>query len=126
MFKQFRYVLHMPLWRVISTLLCVILVFNLFYIGAKPVAVGLFQPPLDKVAHFCTFALITLLLWIGLLRRRPWLLIGIASAVGAVDEIHQIFLPGRSAGFDDFATDVLAVVVTTLVLMWQSVRVNPP
>ena len=116
----------MPFWRVLSTLLCVILVFNLFYIGAKPVAVGLFQPPMDKVAHFCTFALITILLWIGLLRRRPWLLICIASAIGAADEIHQIFLPGRSAGFDDFATDALAVVVMTVVLMWQTTRVNLP
>ena len=95
-----------------------IVVFNLFYLGAKPVAVGLFVPPMDKIAHFATFSLITALLWIGWLRGRPWTLVFLASAIGGGDEIHQISLPGRSAGFDDFAADVIAVILTTILLMW--------
>jgi hypothetical protein len=92
------------------------LVTCLFWLGAKPVAVGLFQPPLDKVAHFATFGLIASLLWLSVLRGKPWLVIALVSAVGAADEFHQIFLPGRSAGLDDLAADVFAAVVITSLL----------
>lgn len=105
-------------WRVLSTLLCAFVVFNLFYLGSKPVAVGLFQPPMDKVAHFATFSLITTLLWVGALRGRPWMLGMIASLIAAADEMHQLILPGRSAGFDDLAADLMAVAFTILLLDW--------
>lgn len=107
-------------WRLISTLICVLVVFNLFYLGAKPIAVGLFAPPMDKVAHFVTFSMIAALLWAGLLRGRPWLLVILACAIAGADEIHQIYLPGRAAGFDDFAADAVAVILTTLLLVWRN------
>ena len=77
---------------------------------------GLFPAPLDKVAHFATFGLIASLLWLSVLRGKPWLVIAIVSAVGAADEFHQIFLPGRSAGLDDLAADIFAAVVITSLL----------
>jgi VanZ family protein len=33
--------------------------------------------------------------------------VALLAAVGATDEIHQIFIPGRKAGLDDFAASVL-------------------
>jgi VanZ family protein len=99
-----------------------LMLFSLFYLGGKPMAVGLFRPPLDKFAHFATFSLMTALLWVALFRDRPWWLAAIVSCVGAADEIHQIFLPGRTAGVDDFATDVLAAVLTSLLLVWVGGR----
>lgn len=87
------------------------LVTSLFWLGAKPVAVGLFPAPLDKVAHFATFGLIAALLWLSTQRGHPLLAIAIVSAIGAADEFHQRFLPGRSAGLDDLAADILAAVV---------------
>ena len=88
----------------------------LFWLGAKPIAVGLFPAPLDKVAHFATFGLIASLLWLSALRGRPLLVIAIVGAVGAADEFHQIFLPGRSAGLDDLAADVFAALVIASLL----------
>lgn len=35
------------------------------------------------------------------------LVIALALLVGAVDEIHQSFLPGRVAGLDDWLADVV-------------------
>lgn len=105
-------------WGTVCTLIGAGMVFNLFYFGAQPVAVGLFDPPVDKIAHFFTFALITVLLWMGALRGRPWLLFAVATAIGALDEYWQLYLPGRSAGLDDFGIDVAAVVTTTLLLVW--------
>jgi hypothetical protein len=88
----------------------------LFWLGAKPIAVGLFPAPLDKIAHFTTFGLLACMLWLSILRGRPLWVIAIVSAVGAADEYHQIFLPGRSAGLDDLAADVFAAVVIASLL----------
>lgn len=106
--------------RAISTLVCVVIVANLFYLGSKPVAVGLFPSPIDKVAHFATFALIAALLGFGLLRHRPWVLLIVASSIAGADEIHQMFLPGRSADILDFLTDIVAIGLVALVFRLKS------
>ena len=87
------------------------LIVSLFWVGAEPIAVGLFPGPVDKVAHFATFGLITALLWLSFQRGHPLLVIAIVSATGAADEFHQRFLPGRSASLEDLATDILAAIV---------------
>lgn len=99
-----------------------LLVGGLFWIGAMPIAVGLFPEPLDKVAHFATFSMIACLLWLSLFRGQPILIIIIASAIGAADEIHQRFLPGRSSSFDDWATDFFAALVITTLLEYARRR----
>lgn len=100
----------------------ILLITSLFWIGAKPVAVGLFPGPLDKIAHFATFGLIAALLWLSLLRGYPMLVVAIASAVGVADEFHQRFLPGRSASATDLATDILAAVVIVSLLEYTRQR----
>lgn len=106
------------IWGWICTFMCVVLVFSLFYLGTKPVAVGLFPTPMDKVAHFVTFSLITSLLWIGLFRGHPWVLALFVCGIAGADEVHQIFLPGRSADFMDFAADAVAVFLTIQLFLW--------
>ena len=100
----------------------IFLITGLFWIGAKPIAVGLFPAPLDKVAHFGTFGLLASMLWMSFLRGRPFLVIAIVSAVGAADEFHQIFLPGRSAGLDDLAADIFAAVAISTLLEYARRR----
>lgn len=94
----------------------IFIIAGLFWLGTKPFAVGLFPVPLDKVAHFVTFGLITAMLWLSLLRGKPILVFAIVSVVGAADEFHQIFLPGRSASLDDLAADIFAALVITTLL----------
>jgi VanZ family protein len=84
------------------------MVFSLFYIGSKPVAVGLFHPPWDKVAHGVTFSAIAILFWFSANGRRPVLVALVVIAIGGLDELHQIILPGRSADWADFLVDFLA------------------
>ena len=102
----------------------IVLVTCLFWLGAKPVAVGLFPEPIDKVAHFATFGLIASLLWLSVLRGKPFLVVAVVSAVGAADEFHQRFLPGRSAGLDDLAMDILAALVVTFLLEYARRRAD--
>ena len=100
--------------RVAAVLLAVGLPLGLYIGGAQPVAVGLVPPPWDKLAHASVFALLAACVgygsgWHG--RAMLLLAFGAALAVGALDEWHQVFLPGRSAGLDDLAADAVGAAL---------------
>lgn len=107
-----------PVLRALSLAGALCIIGSLFYVGAKPVAVGLFPPPWDKVAHFTVYGLIAALLWYGLFRRHPLWLIAIVSVVGVADELHQRTVPGRFPGLDDLAADIVAAIMITGLLEW--------
>jgi hypothetical protein len=106
---------HRLIIRGLAMLAALGIVLGLLIGGAQPVAVGLFAAPWDKLAHASLFGGFAAILHLGLGLRPHWALLG-ATLLGAVDEIHQIWLPGRSAGLDDLAADVLgAALVLALV-----------
>src|SRR6266581_322588 len=90
-----------PLARRLCLLLAAALVSQLFYLGAQPIAVGLFRAPWDKLAHFTLFGTLTVLFWIGSAKRARILMVFAAIALGACDEWHQVYLPGREADVFD-------------------------
>ena len=80
--------------------------------------------PLDKAAHFVMYGVLGTLATLGWLRarhRKPvprllWVLLP-SMAVGVADELHQHWVPTRSADFADWLADALGVAVaSTLVL----------
>ena len=76
--------------------------------GAQPVAVNLFPAPWDKLAHLLTFAVVGAAAGLaGGMRGWRMALCCVAGAllVGGMDEVHQMFLPGRSASWYDLAAD---------------------
>lgn len=99
--------------RLIALFLIFMMILALFIGGTQPIAVGLFPVPWDKLVHAIFFFVFTLLLtrFIGL---PITLAIILAIMVGALDEIHQIYLPGRSAGFDDFMADAVGVLLGSI------------
>lgn len=104
-----------PVW--IRLLLCAAagMLGGLFIAGAQPVAVGLFQPPIDKVAHAGIFALFAILLWYGSNRQSVLGVFVVVVLIGALDEWHQRYLPGRSADLLDLAADAMAAGVVLMV-----------
>ncbi len=109
--------------RLVALLLLLVLLIALFVLGAKPFAVQLFPTPLDKLAHLLLFAVLAMLSGavaglLPLCRGGVLLLaLGCTLAVGAVDELHQAVLPGRSAGWDDFAFDLAGALYGLWVLL---------
>ena len=94
----------------------VVFVIMLFWGGSQPVAVGLVDSPYDKIAHILAFSFLSLSLWFGVKERWPLFIIILASTIGALDEIHQLYLPGRVAAFSDFVADFVGSWLTVAFL----------
>lgn len=83
----------------------IVFVACLFIGGEQPGAGELFPAPWDKLAHIIAYGTIGILAGLAFPNSRwPWI-VGLVVLIGGADEIHQIFLPGRHAGFDDWAAD---------------------
>ena len=101
----------MPIDRFICLVAAGGIMLGLLFLRGHPVPEGF-----DKVAHFATFGLITALLWRGTAGRAPLAVLAAVIAYGALDEVHQMFLPGRAAELLDFAADAAAATVVCAAL----------
>ncbi|MBS1145560.1 MAG: VanZ family protein [Proteobacteria bacterium] len=90
----------------------------LFVLGAQPIAVGLFPPPYDKLAHLVVFAAFFVALDRSLVMP-IWLAAAIPLLLSAADEVHQVFLPGRQPGLDDWLAGLCGV---SLAVIWRVLR----
>lgn len=94
--------------RILAALTVAMSAAVLYVGGAQPVAVGLFPAPWDKLAHLLSFAVVGMAAGLagGM---RGWRMVACCLAgallVGGMDELHQLFLPGRSASWADLAAD---------------------
>ena len=111
MFESTNAVFHPPArlrcWAAVGM---VAIAAGLYFGGALPVAVDLFTPPWDLLAHATLFSVVAATTGVAS-GARGWrlLLFGLlgASAVGSMDELHQLRLPGRHADWEDLLADVL-------------------
>jgi len=79
----------------------------------------------DKFAHFSEYLVLGILLIRAILSQGPkislsWVVILsiiISVLYAAIDEWHQVFVPGRLASIFDFAADSVGVVVGTLLYL---------
>jgi VanZ family protein len=81
----------------------------------------------DKLVHAGVFGLLAAFCFISLIHtsnpsvfsRKPLLWSPIISVLyAASDEIHQYFVPNRSAEVQDWAADVLGVIIAVLVIKY--------
>ena len=66
-------------------------------------------------ASLCAFLLISLIKGNKSKKRLIWIGIIIAIVYGISDEIHQLFVPGRSGNFQDVLTDSAGVIVAGII-----------
>jgi VanZ family protein len=80
--------------------------------------------PWDKAVHFAAYGTITALLWLGTEGLAPLAVPAAVMALGAADELHQMFMPGRTADVADFITDALAAAAIAAALFaWGNAHV---
>jgi hypothetical protein len=81
-------------------------------------------PMLDKVAHAGLFGVLAALLrYAGLPPRAAFVA---AVAWGAIDELHQAFVPGRTPELADLAADAVGAVVALAAVRWFASRRERP
>lgn len=78
-------------------------------------------PPFDKLYHAGNFGVLGALLYGA--TGRAWLGVLLASLYGVSDEVHQMYVPGRSADLFDWAADTVGAAVAVLLLVgWRRLR----
>ncbi|HVW64823.1 MAG TPA: VanZ family protein [Nitrosospira sp.] len=108
--------------------LMAVIVASLFILGAHPIAVNLIPSPWDKLAHGGLFALLAwgtgtasgLSGW-----KRMLVALAVSVLIGVLDELNQLHLPGRQAGWDDLAADVIGSVagaILPVIIGWRKIR----
>jgi VanZ family protein len=77
---------------------------------------------LDKIAHFSAYGILAALsLRATLTPRRVSTVLAVlvcVSVLGAVDEWHQSFIPGRSMSFADWIADTAGATLGVLAVRW--------
>ena len=73
--------------------------------GISPVSLGVAHALIRKCAHFTEYGVLYWLLAHGPLAGRPYLAFAVCVAYAALDETHQIFVPGRTPSPYDVALD---------------------
>ena len=108
--------------KYLSLGLLVLLVASIFIGGEAPGAGSLFPPPWDKAVHFLAFGTIGVLAGLAFPRLPLWGVWIVVVALGAADELHQMFIIGRQAGLDDLLADAVgglaALPVIILLRRW--------
>ncbi|MCU0342891.1 MAG: VanZ family protein [Ignavibacterium sp.] len=96
----------------------------LFILTSLPSTMAIATDINDKLNHFGAYGLLSVLLYLNMhfqekikiLSRFPEAFtVLIASVYGFLDEIHQMFVPGRSAEFLDWLADFLGSVTAVLI-----------
>ncbi|MEO8992425.1 MAG: VanZ family protein [Nitrosospira sp.] len=99
---------------------------SLFLGGAQPIAVNLVPEPWDKLLHGAVFALLAWALGFAS-GFEGWRSLAVAFfgslVVGLLDEWHQLYLPGRQAGWPDLVADMAGSLFGAVSLaLWSRKR----
>lgn len=78
----------------------------------------------DKLAHLAAYYFFCGVIWYALAARRQSLRAAVlaavlASAYGVTDEVHQYFVPGRSADAADWLADATGAFLLTAAIAWS-------
>jgi len=88
-------------------------------------------PYSDKWEHIAMYGLLSTLIvramaggrWLGVRTSVFWSAVVLATLYGVSDEVHQSFVPGRTADVADVVADAIgAVVAAGLLLAWAIIR----
>jgi VanZ family protein len=90
----------------------------IFYFSSRSISLKAYIPFMDKAIHLIEFSVLGFLLSFGCflssrfrLKLKIYLTLLSGTLLGALDELHQYFVPGRSTEILDWIADVLGILV---------------
>ncbi|HVY05696.1 MAG TPA: VanZ family protein [Burkholderiales bacterium] len=96
---------------------------SLLFLEAHAIArVNLVPEFMHRIEHISYFGAMAALLAHGLGRRGYWVAGYAILLVGALDEWHQLYVPGRNGSIYDWLVDLLGVSAALLVYRYAAVR----
>jgi VanZ family protein len=111
------------MFKIILRVLPILYMAAIWFMSSNPADAIVELPRGDRFIkeslHLVEFGILYILLFLALLtfhgvsRKENWLLILISSLYGLTDEIHQYFVPYRSATMIDLVKDVIGVLVAS-------------
>jgi VanZ family protein len=87
----------------------------------------------DKIEHFGAYGLLSVFLYLNLSFQNKFKVLNkfpatftvlIASIYGLLDELHQLFVPGRSAEFLDWFADFSGSLIAVLIVRFLILRIR--
>ncbi len=112
----------------IFTLLIAVEIFAFSSISGTSISAGNIW--FSRIYHMAVFFLLNFFLFILMNKGRKITFMNlsfsliISLAYAASDEIHQIFVPFRSAGIDDFLTDSIGIFFSAVLYLYYKIRNN--
>lgn len=98
---------------------------TIYWLSSRPTVPAPAIPNVDKLAHFGAYAVLGALLAFASFRTGAPVAVAVLIGVlyGASDEIHQMYVPGRSPDVLDWAADAAGVITACfLYTRWRSRR----
>ena len=111
-----------PALRALCVVAVVAMVAQLLLLAEPAFAARIVSLTWDKLIHFAFFAAIAFLLWVSTDKRWPLVIWVTVLLIGALDETHQAFVPGRTADINDLLADGFGAAAALMVMK----RVSPP
>ena len=111
-----------PLWlRALCLAAFLAAILQIFFFAQPAAADQLRSLAWDKLLHAIAYGVLGLLLWVVVGFNAPlanWLAV---TGVGALDEVHQLFVPLRTPDVHDVVADAVGAAVVTFALhRWRS------
>ena len=92
-------------------------------IEEKNAAIAKIAYPIRKMAHMFEYAILVLLAYISFSNYVISIIIVFAN--GAVDELHQLFIPGRAGRFTDVLIDTTGgLIMLALIWLFNKIRTD--
>jgi VanZ family protein len=91
---------------------------QIFLLDQPPLLLKLGNVLWDKLLHCVSYAALAALLWVAAGFRAPFAAWIVVTAIGMLDEVHQIYIPTRTADALDVVADALGAALITGVLEW--------
>lgn len=102
-------------WRPLARLLAVATMITLVVLSTVPGSLRPHTMVSGNVEHFVAYAGTAFLAEVGLLSLKGWRTLALLSLASAAFEVFQIWIPGRSAGIDNWAASSAGALVGTVI-----------